>query len=431
MEFPAWVVDYITAPMLIPLIAIPHVIVAMGAVGGGFLLAVLIRRAQRDRLDGALVLLRQQARVFILVTLVFGAVSGVGVWWTIGLTSPETTRALIHIFVFVWAAEWVAFLVEIVSIFALVHLWDRLAAREREGLAWIYAAAAWVSLVLITGITAFMLTIGGWWPGSGSLQAFLNPSSVPQILLRTGASLVLGALGLGGVLAFQPAAGPDRDRQLRAMARWALAGLGLAAVGAIGYALTMPEHARMLTVRAPFILTMLAAMAGSCLVLGAAFAAQAVTGARWASPPLALLLALVGSTAVTGGEFVREAARKPYRIMRLVYGPGVHPSQSATIQREGLVESTPWLKAFVRARAGRLTPAQRGEAIYSYHCAPCHAKMGYNGIIPLVRPWTPEMIGDAVRNLHRANPAMLPWLGNAEELRDLVDFLARYAEGTP
>jgi hypothetical protein len=32
--------------------------------------------------------------------------------------SPETTSALIHIFVFGWATEWVAFVVELVAAFA-------------------------------------------------------------------------------------------------------------------------------------------------------------------------------------------------------------------------------------------------------------------------------------------------------------------------
>jgi hypothetical protein len=56
MEFPVWYVPFITAPMLIPLIAVPHVIVAQFAVGAGILLADLVRRAHRDHrvelLDG-------------------------------------------------------------------------------------------------------------------------------------------------------------------------------------------------------------------------------------------------------------------------------------------------------------------------------------------------------------------------------------------
>ena len=49
MEFPFWYVPFLTAPMLIPLIAVPHVIVAQFAVGAGILLADLVRRAYRDQ----------------------------------------------------------------------------------------------------------------------------------------------------------------------------------------------------------------------------------------------------------------------------------------------------------------------------------------------------------------------------------------------
>ena len=49
MDFPVWYVPYLTAPMLIPLVGIPHVIVAQFAVGAGILLADLVRRAHRAR----------------------------------------------------------------------------------------------------------------------------------------------------------------------------------------------------------------------------------------------------------------------------------------------------------------------------------------------------------------------------------------------
>ena len=40
-------------------------------------------------------------------------VSGVGIWFAIGLAAPEATSTLIHNFVFGWAIEWVFFLVEL------------------------------------------------------------------------------------------------------------------------------------------------------------------------------------------------------------------------------------------------------------------------------------------------------------------------------
>ncbi len=70
--------------------------------------------------------LKRHTKFFVLLTLVFGAVTGVGIWFTIGLISPEATSNLIHIFVWAWAIEWVFFLVEILSILVYAYTWDTL-----------------------------------------------------------------------------------------------------------------------------------------------------------------------------------------------------------------------------------------------------------------------------------------------------------------
>ncbi len=441
MDFPVWLVEFLTAPMLIPAIAVPHVIVAMFAVGGGILLADGVARARRDGREEALRLLRQQTRAFMLLSLVFGAVTGVGIWWTIGLTSPETTRDLIRIFVFGWAAEWVVFLVEIVALMAFYYLWDRVTPREHVILGWIYAAAAWVSLVLITGITSFMLTSGSWKPGAGFFAAFFNPSFVPQVLLRTGAALVLGALGLGLMLSLQRGAKGDRERMLRRMSLGGLAGMALLLVGAAGYVWTLPDHARLNLVRAPILNAMTAAALASGLVVLAALAGGFFAGARWLNPPFALLMVLAAAVGVTAGEFMREAARKPYRIERQVLAPGFRVADVEAIRSRGLVASSLWPReywqAYERRRQvvedGVASPRVRqvllGETVFNYHCAACHAHVGYNGIVPIVQPWTPGLLKDTIRHLHRTNPAMPPWVGSESERDALVSYLSQYAKG--
>jgi cytochrome bd-type quinol oxidase subunit 1 len=431
MEFPFWYVPFLTAPMLIPLIAVPHIIVAQFAVGAGILLADLVRRAYRDHNIEALAYLRKLARAFILITIVFGAVTGVGIWWTIGLASPETTSALIHIFVFGWATEWTAFVVEIAAAFAFYYLWGRATPREHMILGWIYAGAAWVSLVLITGITAFMLTTGTWTPEKTFFAAFFNPSFVPQTLLRTGGSIVIAALGIAFHVSFQSDRLELQDSVIRAVSQWALAGMALIAVGSAWYLVATPEHAWLNMLRAPILLIMTALNFSVALVVIAALAWGAISGARWITPPSALLLLLAGAVATTTGEFVREGARKPYRIENYLIAPGVLVEQISKLQRDGFVTHSRWLK-FHLQRALQNTAGDAGnkarlvatgEGIFQYHCGSCHAFYGYNGITPIIYPWTPELIADAVRNLHRTNPAMPPWLGNDAERSALAAYL--------
>ncbi|GBC84314.1 hypothetical protein HRbin11_00739 [bacterium HR11] len=440
MEYPHWYVPFLTAPMLIPLVAIPHVVVAQLAVGGGFLLADLTRRAYRASDPGLLAYLRRFARFFILLTVVFGAVTGVGIWWTIGLTSPEATSALIHVFVFGWATEWVFFVLEIVSAFAFYYLWDRLPPREHVALGWVYAFSAWMSLVLITGITAFMLTSGSWTPEKSFFVAFFNPSFVPQVLIRTGGSLAIAALGVGLHAAFH-ADGAWKDRLVRWVSRWALGGMVCIGLGTLGYLLVLPDHARLNMVRAPMLLTMTALNFGVTLVVIAALALGYVVGHRWVTPPSAVLLFMAGVLAITTGEFIREGSRKPYQIERYILSPGVRVSNVPLYHEQGFIARTPWPAFYLRQRWPDLDPGRPdrwtddqqvhvGEAIFRYHCAGCHALTGYNGIRPIIRPWTPELIREAVRHLHRTNPAMPPWLGNEAEREALARYLVHLQEAS-
>jgi cytochrome bd-type quinol oxidase subunit 1 len=435
MEYLRWYVPFLTAPMLIPLVAIPHVIVAQLAVGGGFLLADLTRRAYRTSDPGLLAYLRRFARFFILLTIVFGAVTGLGIWWTIGLTSPEATSALIHVFVFGWATEWVFFVLEIVSAFAFYYLWDRLPPRTHVALGWVYALSAWMSLVLITGITAFMLTSGSWTPEKSFFVAFFNPSFVPQVLVRTGGSLAIAALGIGLHAAFH-ADGAWRDRLVRWVSRWALAGMVCIGLGALGYLLVLPDHARLNMVRAPMLLIMTALNFGVTWVVVIALALGYIAGHRWVTPPSAVLLFMAGVLAITTGEFIREGSRKPYQIERYILSPGVRVSDVPLYLGQGFIARTPWLAFYLRhrwpdldlGRPERWTDEQQvgiGEAIFRYHCAGCHALTGYNGIRPIIQAWTPELIREAVRHLHRTNPAMPPWLGNEAEREALARYLIR------
>ena len=436
MDYPAWYVPFITAPMLIPLVAIPHVIVAQFAVGGGFLLADLARRAYREESAALLAYLRRLARVFTLITIVFGAVSGVGIWWTIGLTAPEATSALIHIFVFGWAAEWAVFATEIAAAFAFYYLWDRLTPREHVAVGWIYAISAWLSLVLITAITAFMLTSGSWSPERGFFAAFFNPSFLPQVLLRTGGSLALAALGIALHAACQPPALLEKDRLIRWISQWALAGMVLIVVGGAWYLAAMPEHAKLNLVRAPILVTMLGLNFTVTLVIVAALALGHSVGSRWITPPSALLLLLAGVVAVATGEFIREGTRKPYQIDRYIYAPGVRVRDVDAFHREGVVARARWLRFYLGAHLTKgalahidLLPldakAEIGAGIFRYHCASCHALIGYNGMKPLIQPWTPQLINDAMRNLHRTDPAMPPWLGSEAERQALTVYLTR------
>jgi cytochrome bd ubiquinol oxidase subunit I len=126
MHYPWWDVMHLTAPMLIAVISVVHVLVSHYAVGGGLFLAVELGYAYKMRNDEYVDYLHRHAAFFILLTVVFGAITGVGIWWTIGLASPLATEMLIRIFVFGWATEWVFFFLELSAAFIFYYYWGKL-----------------------------------------------------------------------------------------------------------------------------------------------------------------------------------------------------------------------------------------------------------------------------------------------------------------
>ena len=97
--------------------------------------------------------MRSLSRGFVLLTLVLGALTGVGIWLTIGLVQPRATSALVTTFVWAWATEWTFFAVEIAAAMVYSCGWDRLEPRTHVAVGWVYFVASWASLavILLTG----------------------------------------------------------------------------------------------------------------------------------------------------------------------------------------------------------------------------------------------------------------------------------------
>ena len=194
MNYPIW--ELPAAGLLIAFVAIVHVFISHFAVGGGLFLVVLERRARRTHDAALLAYTRRHSRFFVLVTLVAGVVTGVGIWFTIGLVHPSATSSLIQLFVWFWAIEWTFFATEIAAALVYFYGWDRLDARTHLAVGWVYVCSAWMSLVVINGILTFMLTPGAW-PVTGDIwDAFFNPTYWPALVTRT-----LAAVGLAGLYA--------------------------------------------------------------------------------------------------------------------------------------------------------------------------------------------------------------------------------------
>ena len=131
MNYPIWEIPNIGSAFWVAFMTIPHVYIAHFAIGGGLFLVLTELKAYRENSEAILNYTRSHAKFFLLLTMVYGGVSGVGIWFTIALANPQVTSSLIHTFVFGWAIEWVFFLGEIVALLIYHYYFDRLQRKDR------------------------------------------------------------------------------------------------------------------------------------------------------------------------------------------------------------------------------------------------------------------------------------------------------------
>lgn len=441
MHYPFWYVPGLTSPMWIAVVAVLHVYMAMYAVGGSILLALQVGLAYKLGDRSYLDYLRNHAWFFILITLVYSSMLGVGIWWTIGLSSPLATEDLIHIFVLGWGMEYVTFLVEIASAFVFFYYWGRLPRKTHVQMVWIYAGAAFASLVIITAITAFQLNTGGWHESLGFWRALFNPQAIPQIVSRTGGSLLLGALYffLHSTLKIK-----DNDALRctvgRESAKWAMVGAFLTIAGGMAWYVFLPASAK-------------AALMGSAVLnvlMFIIFALTAVTvimmyvgpyrNPSWLTPGFAILFFALGHAATGTGEFIREAVRKPYIVYGRVLGSQIRSNEIPGLQSQGYLNGGVWTRAYIKdkfpelvvdnkiagERITALPLAKRlaiGETIFQYHCGDCHAVDGYSAVAQLSRGWNRDLMHYTVTHLDRVHFFMPPWSGTEPEAQVLTDYL--------
>ena len=448
MHYPWWYVPYVTAPMLIAIIATVHVLVSHYAVGGGLFLAVETGYAYRTNDREYLEYLKRHAGFFILLTVVFGAITGVGIWWTIGLASPLATELLIRTFVFAWAAEWVFFVLELASAFIFYYYWGKLAEKTHVAIGWIYALAAWISLVLITGITAFMANPGDWLENPNFWTAFFNPQFIPQTIARTG-----GALLLTSLYVYLHASLTIRDSRLRDMigsrsARPALAGAIMITVGGLGWYYFLPESAKAILASVASLNILIALIFALTIVVFFLLYFGPYRNPGWLSPGFAAALMLFGLAAFSTGEFIREAVRKPYVIYNVMLGNQILPEEIPGLRSKGYLEGGIWTKAYVSKNFPQasgegsiqedhlldLPKADRnrlGEMLFQYHCNDCHSgALGFSAVGPLLQGRSRQQVRAVIEHLD-TYIFMPPWAGNDAEAELLTDYLMGITPARP
>ncbi|MFH2054793.1 MAG: c-type cytochrome, partial [bacterium] len=399
--------------LLIAIVAGIHVFISHFAIGGGLYLVITEWRARRADNREMLAALVPHSRFFLLLTLVFGTLTGVSIWFTIGLISPALTSSLIHIFVWGWAIEWVFFFVEIAAAMLYYYGWSRLDPKTHLRVGIIYFVAAYLSLIIINGIVAFMLTPGGWLENGNFWAGFFNPSYWQSVATRTGICILIA--GLVAMFTGTRLKSPDqRLSMVRNAALWVLAGAVVIAPSLYWYISSLPTEIRGLYDGLVPILPQVlevslltgAVAVGLSILLGLLLPRRL----NW---PVVLPLLLLTMISFTTLEWGREAARKPFGIPGYIYANGLKVADTDKLQGASMSQGM-WFAGIKQSDTLAL-----GRRLFQMQCRTCHSNEYYNGLGPKLNGWEREHIRQIIDRLDIMRGRMPAFVGDERD-RDLL-----------
>ena len=344
MNYPVWELTYAGGGLLIVVIAVLHVYVAHFAVGGGLFLVLTEMKAYREHSPEILRYTKRHTKFFLLLTMVFSAITGVGIWFSISLLSPGPTSTLIHLFVFGFATEWVCFLLEIVALFIYYYQFGKMKPSSHLTIGWLYFIFAWVSLFIINGIISFMLTPGDWLSSNSFWDGFFNPSMLPALVFRTFLAVFLAGV-FGFITASLNREKDQREKLSRYCSKWLIIPLPLMLLSGWWYLNILPDEIReMILGHSPEILPavkLFLLLLPAFLIIGLLMWLRLSFRSRIATAFLALALGLLYMGSF---EWIREAGRRPYLIYHHTYSNDVRVGGEQLINKKGVLQTAKWVQ---------------------------------------------------------------------------------------
>ncbi len=428
MNYPVWELTTYGGGFLIALMAVVHVLVSHFAVGGGAFLVLLEKKAYRENDRDLYAYVKTHSKFFLLVTMVFGGLTGVGIWWTIALLNPAATSKLIHIFVFGWAAEWVFFIAEIVSLFIYFYTFGRMQRKSHMIIGWLYFICAWMSLFLINGIIDFMLTPGEWLNNSNFWSGFFNPTFWPSLVFRTGISLVLCGV-FGFVTASFITKGDLRQKIIRTCSIWAMAPFVLMLAGLFWYKAALPEaQLSMILGSSPELgqYMQLHSLLLAVLFLAALF--MIIRLPQGLQKVLSFAIVFIALNYFGSFEFLREGARRPFIIVDHMYSNQMYLDDQNRVNKEGYLKSARWSSI---KKITDQNMIEAGHELFNFQCSACHSVNGpLNNILPRTAKYQSVFGMDAKLNgLGKLNMYMPPFAGNVLERKALASYIVYNLNG--
>ena len=423
MDYPLWVIPGISGALVIAFIAVFHVFISHFAVGMGLYTALAEKKAMNSDNPEAMKFVKRTSGLILYVSAIIGAITGVGIWFSIALVHPAGTSALIHNFVWGWAIEWIFFVLEIVSILIYYYTWDKVSPKFHNFVAWLYFIGAYLSLVIINGIITFQLTPGKWIKTHAFWDGFFNPTSFPSLVGRTGICLMLAGIFATLILSFV------KDEKVKVSfgkftGIFGIVGIILTYIGFYWWAKAIPAD-----VAQEFL--------GGNEILSDFFKNAAILGIitfiilfiwtiiipKRMNIIVAIVLLILGQAAFGYYEFTRERARKPFVIRDYMYSTGVLVSEVDKLNEKGILSKVKWANPL-----NKKDKLSVGKAVFKAECMICHDWYHFNS-----KPLFSSISTDPDDNLDildslDGNNLMPPFVGTDNEKEALAFYLAKLAK---
>ena len=441
--YPMWYVPVIGSATVIAIIASIHVMASHTSVGASILLAYLATKAYTTRQVQIYDYVKKYLLALLIFSYVSGSITGPGIWFSATVANPRGISALIHNFVWVWAAEWIWFVAEVTLVYILFYTLGKIDERSWLRLAWIFAVGSWATMYIIVGILSFMLSPGHekWFTTGNILDAFYNKNYFPHLLMRS--SFMFAIAGTIGIALATLMKGNIEEKIrkdiIRTMSYWGIGGVLFGLMFFAWYYASLPERAYVIL--SGVVPTWMYVLIGSIvLVVLAHFVLTAIypnLAKHYVAYPIYVLIFLLG---VYPEEKIRETIRKPYIagefvwvnqiVARDVPAKGI-TSEVPTINEKGLLKVNAFVPEGLR-EINEQNKIMAGKAVAILQCSGCHNVTGSTGL----RPFGQKFYGMSDENAVyaflvsylRDNPQHPPYMpklvGKDEEIRALSAYIA-------
>jgi len=363
---------------ILGIIATIHMLASHVSVGAALISTWLATVAVRDNRPELFEYIRRYGVFLLVFSYVLGSITGPGIWFAATIVSPRPLSTLIHLNVFLWAVEWLFFVIEVIGVYLLVYLPSRVDKRTYLNIAWIFGAASLATLLVIVGILSFMMFPGqeSWYSQGGTLRAFFSTYTFAQAFCRICFMLVSAALA-GGLIAVGI---EEKQFKIEMTKKLSVLGFVGATLGFIGfkYSLTtLPEsvnHALKLYLPEyfePSLWAILILTLGYVLVLR--FRIDLLT-----KPIASVMLVLLLVLGIYPMERAREIIRKPYVVAQRVYPSGIIGGDISAFDikselgvfKNGILKQHPFFQHL--SKISSKNQFEAGEALFLITCSSCH-----------------------------------------------------------